>query len=233
MNDRSAKHRTKHQPSTNGRWLAHAALSMIIAEIAIAAPIAATDANANATPRLDLPDGWTLTAVTQAGVDTKVLADKGKEVTLFIDGRKIWGSGGCNSYQGKARFRGDQVEQRGFASTEKACLDQAVMKQESTYFSLLNKVSHFDFDGSDLILSDGTDNNRLRFTPSKPKNAKTLIHTRWIFTGFENEEKDTGTEQEWKFLRGLETMVGFEIDGRTLTLSDKKNSARLQFEAAQ
>ena len=119
---------------------------------------------------------------------------------------------GCNRYSGKATFRDGSVKIGAISVTEKACLDAAIMKQETSFLMLLGKVSKYELKGSDLMLSDGTTTNVLHFTPTTKPPVKSLTGTKWILDGF--EESDGNSVSMTALVKGSSLELTFGKDGR-------------------
>lgn len=119
-------------------------------------------------------------------------AERSLPYISFKDGNYS-GRGGVNQYGGKYTAKTDgTVKLMGMAITEMAALDPAIMKLESTYIGLLEKATHWSIDEETLILSDGTKDNQLRFSPRVEGEANTtpLKGTNWRLIGIEKHHGD-------------------------------------------
>jgi heat shock protein HslJ len=95
---------------------------------------------------------WVLTAFLSR--DTAASALNGTEITLRLEGGKVSGTAGCNSYTGSYTLQDGTVAFGPMASTRMYCQDPAgVMDQEGQYLDLLQRATSFGLDGSTLTLS--------------------------------------------------------------------------------
>ncbi|MFO7967814.1 MAG: META domain-containing protein [Archaeoglobaceae archaeon] len=114
-----------------------------------------------------IPQGsvWKLETFDSAGEEIKVLP--GTNITLRIEKEnEFGGSAGCNSYAGSyERERGDSnsISIGPIISTEKWCLNQSIMEQESRYLSALRNVSSFEVNSDHLKLFYDNGNSSLNF----------------------------------------------------------------------
>lgn len=81
----------------------------------------------------------------------------GTNITLSFEKDTLGGNGGCNSYGGEFKVRGEKLTPSSIYSTEMYCEAAGIMDQEALYFDLLSKVETFLIGGEELILttSDG------------------------------------------------------------------------------
>ncbi len=82
---------------------------------------------------------------------------KGSRLELTLTNKaEIKGFSGCNHFSGHYELKGEDITFKGpMASTEMACVDESMMKQESDFMKILQSVTHAKiFDGKDLILSN-------------------------------------------------------------------------------
>jgi heat shock protein HslJ len=84
--------------------------------------------------------------------------DGKKEVHMILklDGNRVQGFLGCNSFNGIYTVEGNRITFSKMASTLKACID---MSDENELIEVLNKVDNFNINGSNLNL------NKARMTP--------------------------------------------------------------------
>ena len=81
----------------------------------------------------------------------------GPEITLQLTPEgKVFGSGGCNRYQGSFKRKGpDEISFGAIASTRMACPEE-IMVQEDRYIKLLGKAKRFSLEGDFLrLMSEG------------------------------------------------------------------------------
>jgi heat shock protein HslJ len=65
----------------------------------------------------------------------------GTIVTLKIEGDRVSGKAGCNSYGGSVEINGDRLSFGSLFSTKMACMGGGVMQQEQRYLNLLQSVT--------------------------------------------------------------------------------------------
>jgi heat shock protein HslJ len=63
------------------------------------------------------------------------------EVSLSFAGDRVSGFGGCNSFGGPIISDGEQLSLGPLQATRRACLESAVMNQETRFFQALQSVS--------------------------------------------------------------------------------------------
>jgi heat shock protein HslJ len=95
---------------------------------------------------------WNLTSFGAADTQQPLLEIAPITLTFAPDG--ISGSGGCNSYFGAFSFENDGLSFDGVGSTLMAC-EQAVMDQESTYFTALRATNGYSINEDQLLIFYG------------------------------------------------------------------------------
>lgn len=95
---------------------------------------------------------WSLTYL--AGIESNNIANR---PTMHLDGKKVFGYGGCNRYFGEVEIDNSSVSFLQIASTKMACLDNDI---EQHYFAMLEKVASYSIEESKLIFLDN-DGGRL------------------------------------------------------------------------
>ena len=105
---------------------------------------------------------WRLTSFGATGAETPVI--EGTTITLKFgaDGR-AGGSGGCNSYGGNYRERGDNLSFSQIISTKRACLEERANQQEQSYFAALESASKFKLADNCLTIFHGDGRSTLNF----------------------------------------------------------------------
>ncbi len=83
-------------------------------------------------------------------------------ITLAFEGGRASGSGGCNRFTGSYEEDGESVSFGQLASTRMACLDE-VMSAETAYFAALESVSSWSATEGELVLSDSSGQELLRY----------------------------------------------------------------------
>ena len=91
---------------------------------------------------------------------------EGSTITISFEDGQVRGSSGCNSYGGEYQVYGDKIEFRMLMSTLMACVDSAMMEQETTFMQFLGDAQRFEMiDGQlQVFRSDG---EALTFIPAK------------------------------------------------------------------
>ncbi|MGI9244899.1 MAG: META domain-containing protein [Verrucomicrobiales bacterium] len=122
-------------------------------------------------PDLRRGGGWCLHSMTIMGVES--LALRNPPVTIRF-GRRSFSGLAPNNYSGRLRVRRGGRISLGLMDMTEMGSKPAVMKQETSFIGRLDKITTYAFDGEDLVLSDGTPENVLRFraavgAPVKPK----------------------------------------------------------------
>lgn len=105
---------------------------------------------------------WRLTSFGTTGAESPVI--EGTTITLKFgaDGR-AGGSGGCNSYRGEYRERGDNLSFSQIISTKRACLKQSANQQEQRYFAALESASKFKLSDNHLTIFHDDGRSALNF----------------------------------------------------------------------
>ena len=115
---------------------------------------------------------WRLKSFGATGAESPVI--EGTTITLKFgaDGR-AGGSGGCNSYGGEYRERGDNLSFSQIISTKRACLEQGANQQEQRYFSALESAGKFKLSDNRLTIFHGDGRSTLNFVNDQsPKSAE-------------------------------------------------------------
>jgi heat shock protein HslJ len=97
----------------------------------------------------DAIGGRTWEAETIAGKDVI----DGTTVTLKIDGDRVSGKAGCNSYGGGVEISGSRITFGSLFSTKMACMASGIMEQEMRYLNALQSVTRGQMRGDTLVLS--------------------------------------------------------------------------------
>jgi heat shock protein HslJ len=105
---------------------------------------------------------WQLSSFGAAGTETPVMSASSVVTLEFKGTNEVAGSGGCNTYSGTYTAKDNEIMFSQITSTEKACLDDAVMKQERAYFDALQAARTYKLSGDALIITYG-DNRQLTF----------------------------------------------------------------------
>jgi heat shock protein HslJ len=159
--------------------------------------------------------GWQLVSYNSGTIQVPVAA--GSKITLkFNEDGSIGGSGGINLYFGSFTQNGNLITFGPIGCTEMAG-PQALMDQESTYFSLLDTTRSYSATESTLELSDATGRVTLVFRSDKSGNsnghavenpATSLPGTEWQLSSYSD---------------GVTTVSGQDIRTITLKFDDPGN----------
>ncbi len=85
-----------------------------------------------------------------------------KTTLEFGKGRKMFGNSGCNRYTTTYRLKAKRISFEPFISTKMACREEEG-KQEGVFSSVIERVDRYRIKGKFLTLSDGSEENVLRF----------------------------------------------------------------------
>lgn len=83
-------------------------------------------------------------------------------LTIQFDGGTASGSGGCNRFTGSYEEDGNSLSLGRVASTRMACPEE-IMDAENAYLSVLESVSSWSATDSELVLSDSSGQELLRY----------------------------------------------------------------------
>ena len=110
-----------------------------------------------------LPGEWKLVEARQNGVKVPL----GREIKtnlIFGDKNRLTGNAGCNRYSTVYRLENkSRIKFQPIVSTRMACVDDNFMKQENTFFSVMEKIEKYKIKGNQLIFFDSNERNVLRF----------------------------------------------------------------------
>lgn len=156
------------------------------------------------TNRLD-GTSWELTGY--GDPDSLTPPVPGSQITLTFDGENVGGSAGCNSYGGSYTLNGSQLTFGEMPMTQMACVDNAIMTQETDYMGLLWQTDAFTIR---LSTEDGND------TLTLTSDAATLVYSELLPLALE--------DSEWQLsgiASGTDAIVSTWVDELiTLTFAD-------------
>lgn len=105
-----------------------------------------------------LTGGWSVTGY-NTGSEAVTSLLEGTQITLvFGDDGTVSGESGCNVYSGTFEADGESLTLGTLASTERACLEEGIMEQESLYLAALQAAETWQVLGSRLELRDAGGN---------------------------------------------------------------------------
>jgi heat shock protein HslJ len=107
---------------------------------------------------------WQLSTLVEGDAASSLLADSLVTLMFDADGETVNGSGGCNSFSGRYTLDGDAIAFGPLVSTERACLDEGMMAQESAYYAALAAATRYERTLDQLTLHYG-DGAQLVFAP--------------------------------------------------------------------
>ncbi len=107
---------------------------------------------------------WKLIKATQDGAN--VVFDGDIKTNLnFGEKNRMSGNAGCNRYSTTYKIeKKGNINFQPTISTKMACSDENLMKQENTFFNLIDKVTKYTYKGNYLIFFDESKQNTLKFT---------------------------------------------------------------------
>ena len=90
----------------------------------------------------------------------------GSKITIRFEDGQASGNSGCNSYGGEYQVNGDKINFQELETTLMACMDPAVMGQETTFMQFLGEAQRIEIVGGQLQIfrSDG---EALTFIPAR------------------------------------------------------------------
>lgn len=104
---------------------------------------------------------WKLVEAKSDGEE--VVLDEGIKTTLsYGPGMAMFGNAGCNRYSTTYKIRGENIEFAPIISTKMACADER-MKQETTFFAIIEKVKKREIKDDYLFFYDESKRNVLKF----------------------------------------------------------------------
>lgn len=111
-----------------------------------------------------LKGNWKLVEAEMNG--KKVIFKKEIKTNLsFGEENRMFGNSGCNRYSTVYILEGRKIDFQPIISTKMACGGEA-MKQENTFFSVIEKVEKYKIKGNYLIFFDKSQQNVLKFARS-------------------------------------------------------------------
>jgi heat shock protein HslJ len=105
---------------------------------------------------------WKLTAYNN-GRGGLVSIVEGTQPTAVFEQSLVTGSGGCNTYSAPISSTPKTLSIGAIAATHMAC-QEAVMDQETAYFSALGRTSTYSIESGDLVLVDSGGARQAEFT---------------------------------------------------------------------
>ena len=97
---------------------------------------------------------------------------------ISLMGSSFSAFGGCNSGRGELKFGNKTVQFKNLTVTSMACPGKGLLQKEAQFFSMLNRMENWDWNGSDtLILS--AKNDSLKFRKRQMVNDSSLEKTVW------------------------------------------------------
>lgn len=118
------------------------------------------------------------------------VAPSAEMTATFESGGKLNGSSGCNSYFATYTLDGQTFSASEVGSTEMACLDDNLMRQEAAYLAALVSATALRRTGDELMID--YDGGVLRFARQAPATAP-LEGTTWQLTSFVTGDTATST----------------------------------------
>ncbi|MCX7097899.1 MAG: META domain-containing protein [Methylococcales bacterium] len=172
---------------------------LTLAALACFALLACTTAKPLSTSDALSGSGWTLNSLQgQAPLP-------GPSITANFENGKVYGNDGCNQYHTAYTLNADKLSfAKNMATTMMAC-PEPVMRQASTYASLLMKTASYQIDGAQLVLLDTNHKSLATFS----KQSADLAGTSWQVTGSNN-----GKQAVVSVVKDTTLTLNFGTDGR-------------------
>ncbi|WP_265581507.1 META domain-containing protein [Methanofollis aquaemaris] len=127
---------------------------------------------------------------------------------VFDEDGKVAGSAGCNRYFASYTVNGTEMTIGPAGSTLMACIDEDVMKQESTYLGLLSTVKTFAIEGETLTFFDENGTKILVFEKAVPPQPEPLVGTNWTLESYHTGDAIVSV------IAGTEITAVFDEDGK-------------------
>ena len=89
---------------------------------------------------------------------------EGSNITIAFEDGQVSGSSGCNRYSGEYKVSGKKIEFGMLASTLMACVDTAMMEQETVFMQMLGDAQRFEIVDGQLQIY-WSDHEALTFIP--------------------------------------------------------------------
>lgn len=153
---------------------------------------------------------------------------EGSDVVLGISEGRVGGFAGCNTYFGAFSASGNQVSLSTIGATQKACLDEAVMDQESVFLQGLEQIASYSVEEGQLTVANAAGQTIMRFEEVEPA---ALEGTLWELSVYNNGQNAMvspldGTSLTAQFEAGQMSgsagcnsyQTAYQIDGDSLTL---------------
>jgi heat shock protein HslJ len=147
--------------------LAAGAVGVMLSDRAIARPLSdhatAISQSLQIAQAPTLQGSWRLANMTEPPFPTPMVPSG--DLTADFEKGRIFGSGGCNRYNGSYTTKGNQMKIGPLASTFKAC-EQPVMEQETRFLKALQQAVRYTVnkDGLQIYYKNDQGEGVLRFT---------------------------------------------------------------------
>lgn len=113
---------------------------------------------------------WKLVEATQNGRRVYLGRDI-KTSAIFGENNRMSGNAGCNRYSTTYNANGrNRIVFQPIISTKMACADNNYMKQESTFFSVIEKTDRYRLNRNYLTFYDARERNILKFVRAYKQN---------------------------------------------------------------
>lgn len=118
----------------------------------------------------NLKGEWKLVE-TKSNGEKVVYTEEIRTTVSFSENKGMFGNSGCNRYSTSYELTGKKIRFNPIISTKMAC-DAERMKQESTFFSVIEKVKYYKMAGEYLIFYDKSSRNILKFAPASVQTSQ-------------------------------------------------------------
>lgn len=148
---------------TDGRTISSRGIAAIAALVlAVVGALGACGSMNGGSDGSRLVGDWTLTSYTNAGGPVPAASNPAR-VTFTADG-KMSGTTGCNRFGGRYTTSGKDLKFEGTGMTAAACVDEAVMAQETAFTIAFSKRQTFSIKGDTLTIAATDGVTTLTFT---------------------------------------------------------------------
>lgn len=125
---------------------------------------------------------WVASALSHPGSGAEVVPGSEPTIEFDLTGGAVSGSTGCNRYSARATIGRGALALDTISVTERACLDAAVMEQESAVLEILQTVTGFTI--IDGVLTLEATAGSIDFITIEPVGDRPLDDTTWTLESF-------------------------------------------------
>jgi heat shock protein HslJ len=112
-----------------------------------------TPAGARSGAASTSPEGVAWRLVSISGEPARTGGGEGPTLRLHLAEHRATGNTGCNGYSGPYELRGDSIRFGALVSTRRACVEEAMNRQEGAFMTLLRDARSWRITGDTLALT--------------------------------------------------------------------------------